>query len=145
MNTVKRNPAVEICSSLLILLFAYTSISKYLNIGSFRFVLHESPLIHKGAGVIAWLLPAAELLIVLLLIIPKFRITGLKISLVALVLFTSYLIYMVLFAEHLPCSCGGVISKMSWGQHIIFNLFFIGIAFVGIKVMKRVPINKAIT
>src|SRR6202008_2632470 len=120
---LKKIPVSEICSSFLILLFAYTSISKFLAYKKFYLVLNKSPLIQNGAGVIAWLLPAAELLIVLLLIVPRYRMTGLKISLGALLLFTSYLFYMILFAAHFPCNCGGVFSSISWKQHLFFNLF----------------------
>jgi hypothetical protein len=134
---LKRIPVTEICSSLLILLFAYTAFSKLLTYKKFRWVLNESPLIHNGAGVIVWLLPAAELLIVLLLIIPTYRSTGFKLSISLLILFTSYLIYMILFASHLPCNCGGVISSMTWKQHIFFNLFFIGIAITGLMSLRR--------
>lgn len=129
---LKRIPVTEISSSLLILLFAYTAFSKLLTYKKFRWVLNESPLIHNGAGVIVWLLPAAELMIVLLLFIPRYRTIGLKASLSMLILFTGYLIYMILFASHLPCSCGGVVSSLSWKQHVYFNLFFIGINIGGL-------------
>jgi hypothetical protein len=141
---MKRIPAAEICSSFLILLYAYTAASKLLRFNRFRFVLSESPLIHNGAGVIAWLLPTAEILIVLLLIIPQFRMAGLKISLGTLLLFTGYLIYIIVFANHLPCSCGGVISSLSWKQHIFFNLFFIAINIMGMK-SARLFNHKAVT
>ena len=140
----KKIPVAEICSSLLVLLFAYTAISKYMALPVFRHALRESPLIHNGAGIIAWLLPAAELLIVLLLIIPKYRMPGLKASLAALLLFTAYLFYMIVFASHLPCNCGGVISTLTWKQHILFNLFFIGINIMGLTGL-RLSIYKNVT
>ena len=140
----KRIPVAEICSSLLILLFAYTAISKYMALPVFRHALRESPLIHNGAGVIAWLLPAAELSIVLLLIIPKYRRIGLKASLASLLLFTGYLFYMIVFTSHLPCNCGGVISTLTWKQHIFFNLFFIAVNIIGITGL-RLSIYKHVT
>ena len=40
-------------------------------------------------------------------------------------IFTLYIGYMVAFVPKLPCSCGGIIQKMSWNQHLIFNVGFI--------------------
>jgi hypothetical protein len=44
---------------------------------------------------------------------------------------------MISFDKNLPCSCGGIISKLSWKQHIIFNLFFIVLSVIGIRFQKR--------
>jgi putative oxidoreductase len=131
-NKMKKLPVIQIASSLLILLFAYTAISKLLGYRAFARALSESPLIHNGADSIAWLLPATELIVVLLLFFETTRKIGLYASLFLLVSFTIYLLYMVLFVDDLPCSCGGVLSKMSWQEHIFFNLFFIAINLIGI-------------
>ena len=142
--TRRIHPA-EIFTSLLILLFAYTAISKILDFNKFRRVLSESPLIHNGAGIIAWLLPATELLIVLLLFLPRYRITGLWISLGMLTVFTGYLFYMLLFASHLPCSCGGVLSSLSWKEHLVFNVVFLGIntgGLIGLRFSKHKNITE---
>ena len=132
----KRALIVELCCSLLILLYTYAAVSKFMRFKRFRYVLGESPLIHNGAGIVAWLVPLTELLIVLLLIVPSMKRNGLKISLAMLALFTSYLFYIILFAAHLPCSCGGVISSLSWKEHIVFNLFFIAVNIIGIRSMR---------
>ncbi len=128
-----KNARIEvIASSTLILLYTYTAISKFTDQELFKVTLRRSPLIDHGADTIAWLLPATELIVVLLLFFERTRKTGLYASLVLLVLFTLYLLYMVLFAADLPCSCGGMLSKMSWKQHIFFNLFFIVLNLIGI-------------
>jgi hypothetical protein len=102
--------------------FGYTAASKLLDFTRFRAVLSASPLIAKGAGTLAGLLVAAELTVVLLLIFPRTRLWGLYASFVLLILFTSYLGYMVLYTPHLPCSCGGVLEALSWKEHILLNL-----------------------
>jgi len=33
--------------------------------------------------------------------------------------------------DRIPCSCGGIIAKLSWGQHLVFNLIFLGLALIG--------------
>jgi hypothetical protein len=127
----------DIISSLLILLFAYTSFSKLLTLDQFSSVLARMPLIGNGAGVLAFAIPLAELGIVLLLLFERTRYRGLKVSLALLVLFTIYLLLMVLFAPHMPCSCGGVISKMSWQDHLIFNLGLITANLLAIRFAKE--------
>ena len=133
---MKLNAAFFI-SLLLIFLFAYTGSSKLLDSKGFAAVLSKIPLIGRGAGIVAILLPLAELLIVLLLLFEKTRLTGLYASLALLLLFTVYLVYMVLVVPHLPCSCGGVISSMSWKQHVVFNVVFIVLTVIGIRSTKQ--------
>ncbi len=126
-----------ITSSFLILLYCYTAISKFAAYEIFKDSLRRSPIIDQGADTIAWLLPAAELIVVLLLFFERTRRAGLYASLLLLVLFTLYLLYMVLFVADLPCSCGGVIGKMSWQQHVWFNLFFIGMNILALYAIRR--------
>lgn len=123
--------------SLLIVLYTYTGISKLSEYEGFKNSLRWSPLIDPGADIIAWLLPATELVVVLLLFFERTRKQGLNTSLTLLVLFTLYLLYMVLFVADLPCSCGGVLQKMSWGQHVWFNLFFICINVLGLFAIRK--------
>ncbi len=46
-------------------------------------------------------------------------------------LFAGYIGYMLVFVKHLPCSCGGVLQGLSWGQHLLFNLLFLLLAVMG--------------
>jgi hypothetical protein len=120
-------------STLLIFLFTYTATSKLFENKGFVAVLQRLPLVERGAGAIAVLLPVAELFIVLLLIFERTRLKGLYASLLLLSVFTGYLLYMVLYVPGLPCSCGGVIGRMGWRTHIIFNLIFIGLTLAAIR------------
>lgn len=126
-----------ICSCLLILLFTYSAVSKLSDYPRFVRMLGESPLIHNGADIIAWLLPVTELVIVLLLVFPVTRFIGMQGSFVLLILMTLYLCYMIWFTPQMPCNCGGVLTNMSWKQHIVFNLFFIGVSIVGLNSLKK--------
>lgn len=134
---MKTNAAFFI-SLLLIFLFAYTASSKLIDSKSLVAVLRQVPLIERGASVVAVLLPLAELLIALLLIFERTRLLGLYASSILLVVFTGYLLYTVLFVPKLPCSCGGVVGWMSWRQHLVFNLFLIGVTVVGIRSCSQV-------
>lgn len=133
----KSTIAADIISGLLLLLFLYTSLSKLADYETFKNVLSASPLLKPAAGIIAWLLPVTELMIVVLLFIPAVRLKGLYASFILILLFTLYLIYMLSFTPNLPCNCGGVLKLLSWKQHIFFNLFFILLSLTGILLYKR--------
>jgi hypothetical protein len=128
---LKRNAIIEIISSLLIILFIYTSLSKLSEYNTFTVQLSKSPFITSYARSIAWGLPAVEILISLLLVLKKTRLIGLYASFFIMSLFTAYLIIMLKFSYHIPCSCGGVLQNLSWNSHIVFNAFFIIIAGAG--------------
>jgi len=134
---MKKNYLVEIISSLFILLFVYTATSKFFDFRNFKYVLADSPLIGKMAPIVAWSIPMVELAIAVLLFFPRLRRAGLWSSLALMLLFTGYLGYMILFTKDRPCSCGGVIQKMSWNQHLIFNSVFILLAIIALWKDKK--------
>jgi len=129
---LKKNTIIEIISSLLIILFIYTALSKLSGYNTFTVQLSKSPFITSYAKLIAWSLPAAEILISLLLVSKKTRLIGLYASFFMMSLFTAYLIIMLKFSYHIPCSCGGVLQYLSWNDHIVFNTFFIVISGAGV-------------
>jgi uncharacterized membrane protein (DUF485 family) len=126
----------DLSAYLLLALFMYTAASKFLTVTSFASTLAKSPLIGSYSFVVAWAIPITEMIIGLLLILNGTRKIGLQASFGLMVIFTSYLVYMVLSGSKLPCHCGGVISTMSWQQHTWFNLAFTLIALIGIKFHK---------
>lgn len=129
---------VQIIGGLFILLFVYTALNKLTDLQQFQTVLKESPLVKQYSSLVAIGIPAIELLISLLLFLPQTRQLGLYLSFGLMTIFTLYLIYMVFFTPDLPCSCGGVIQKLSWGQHIAFNSFFVFLAAAGIWLNKKI-------
>jgi hypothetical protein len=129
---IKKNALLEIISSLLIILFIYTALSKLSNYNNFTAQLSKSPFITSYANSIAWSIPAVEILISLLLVFKRTRLIGLYASFFIMSLFTAYLIIMLNFSYHIPCSCGGVLQYLSWNAHIAFNAFFIAIAAAGV-------------
>lgn len=129
----RKSKIVEIVSSLYILLFVYTAISKWLDFDSFKAVIAQSPLIGSYPLVVAGLLPVLELWVAGLLFFTRTRTVGLYAALLLMVAFTGYIIYMLLYASHLPCSCGGVIRRLSWRAHLFFNLGWILLAVIAIK------------
>jgi len=122
---IKRTTIIEIITVLNIILFLYTGIAKIMDYSVFKEQLADSPILSWAATPVAVLLPVVEFAIVLMLVIPRWLLKGLYASFVIMTLFTAYIIAMFIVAPEMPCSCGGIISELSWTQHIIFNSAFI--------------------
>jgi putative oxidoreductase len=135
--SIKRTTIVEIISALFILLFLYTALSKSLQIGSTVAVLKKTPTFSNYANEIAWGVVFFEYITGALLFLRQSRIIGLYTSLFLMIGFTIYISYMMAFVPDLPCSCGGVISKMTWTQHLLFNIFFTLLALTGIFLERK--------
>ena len=118
---MKKHLFIELIGSFFILLFVYTSLSKLYDHDKFRAVLSVLPLAKSFATGLSYAIPVLELGIAGLLFVPRTRVYGLWFSFALMAIFTWYVTQMVATERHLPCSCGGVLQKMSWTQHIIFN------------------------
>ncbi len=119
-------------SYLFVLLFLYAATSKLLDFETFTVQLAQSPLLSAYAGVIAWMVPGIEIVIAVLLVFPRFRILALYACFTLMVMFTAYIYIILNFSDFIPCSCGGVLEKLSWTQHLIFNIVFIILAGVAV-------------
>lgn len=128
---------VNLASSLFIFLFVYTAISKFLEFDKFQFTLSQSPLINTKAPLFAWGLPLLELLTATLLSVRNWRIHGLRLFFWLMVGFTLYILYMLLFVPKLPCSCGGMLQALTWKEHFIVNLLFVGLSYLSIRLEKQ--------
>lgn len=146
-NSKLNNWLIEGISSLLILLFVYTGVSKLNEPDTFRAVISQTPLIGLYSNLISLLLPLIELSTGLLLFFPFTRKWGLLIALTLMILFTGYIGYMILVMPHLPCSCGGVLKQMTWGQHLLFNICFIALTTTAVCLYQKnqvfIAINRA--
>lgn len=128
------------CIALLhIALFIYAAANKILDFVNFQIQLAQSPLLSSFAELISYIVPTAEILISLLLAFPKTRLAGLYSSFSLMVMFSVYIFIMTNFSPFVPCSCGGILEKMSWNQHLVFNIGFVILGFVGILMFPRNP------
>ena len=135
---MKKNTIVELISALLLFLFTYTALSKLLDFEKFKYQIGQSPFITNISWLVIWSIPSAEIIISIFLIFKRTRLAGLYLSFFLLLLFTGYIFIMLRYSSYLPCSCGGVLSIMSWKQHLIFNLAFTGLSLAGIIVQNSI-------
>jgi len=128
---------VDIVASLLIVLFMYAAVSKLLDYDTFKLQLGKSPYLTAYAASIAWLVPVTELIICIMLIVPPFRYVGFLASFFMMLLLTGYIYLMLYHSSYLPCSCGGILSRMSWEDHFYFNIVFTLLSLTGSLLVKQ--------
>lgn len=128
---------IEIICALFIILFIYAALTKHIEYEKFRVQIGQSPLLTAFAGWIAWTVPAAEILISIMLLFGRLRLTGLYAAFSLMVMFTTYIICILTLSLYVPCSCGGVLEKLGWTEHLIFNIAFIIMAAVAILLSYR--------
>ncbi len=129
---MKQNIILDTCCAILAALFAYAGVSKLFDYQTFNIQLSQSPFISNFSHLYSWLLPCIEIITSLGLLFHHSKYYALLVSLFLLSLFTCYIIAMLHFSYYIPCSCGGVLGFLTWRQHVVFNLFFIGITLTAL-------------
>jgi putative oxidoreductase len=135
---MKRQHLLNIGIALLLLLYSYTAISKFLDQYRYVFQMKLSPfsLVKNFAQFWGWFIPLTEITIVIGLCFEKTKKQALMISLGLLIIFEIYIVGMLMTGLKLPCACGGVIAFMSWKVHVLFNAIFITINIVAIRLLR---------
>lgn len=128
---------VEIISILYSILFLYTAVSKLMELDVFQEQIAENPLLEPVAPFITWAVPIVEIILSIILFIPQWRMKGLYASLALMIAFTIYIGAIMIFYKELPCSCGGIISALSWPAHLVFNGVFILLAIAAIRLSRQ--------
>lgn len=123
------------------LLFSYAALSKAMGFTDFQVELAQSPLLSAYAGPISYGVIILELVVVGLLCFKETRSAGLYASFGLMTGFTVYIWLILNYSDFVPCSCGGILEKMTWDQHLVFNIACVLLALVGIIFTgkKRAP------
>ncbi|MDV4042955.1 hypothetical protein CMT37_08960 [Elizabethkingia anophelis] len=120
MKTTKN--IINIVSYYFILLFIYTAISKLIDFETFFAQLEKTTLFNSYPKLIGYGVIFSELIIAGLLCYRKTKRIGIIFSFTLMLFFTIYIIAVLKFSKNLPCSCGGVLEKMNWTEHLYFNI-----------------------
>jgi uncharacterized membrane protein YphA (DoxX/SURF4 family) len=129
-------PVVQTIRLLLIVLWVYTATSKLNDVTLFKHQLDQQHFLAGWAGILVWLLPAAEFLVAGLIILPATTKKGFIGSLLLLIIFTGYIILILAgFFNQIPCACGGVLQLLNWPGHLIFNLLFVLLNGYGVHLL----------
>jgi hypothetical protein len=134
---MKKQTYVNIIASLFILLFLYAAVTKLLEYDKFVTQIGKSPLITDYSPILAWFVPTIEIGIAVLLIFPRTTLLGLYSSMALMAMFTLYITFIMTLSPYVPCSCGGILSQMGWGEHLVFNIVFTLLGIVGIFLKSK--------
>ena len=129
---MKRIKLLDIIVFLFVIMFVYAAVSKLIKYDLFMAQIGKSPLIGSYSIYIAWIVPSIEIIISLMLLIPRWLIVGLYASFTMMFLFTCYVFFILKFSPYVPCSCGGVLNNMGWTEHLFFNIGFTALSVFGI-------------
>lgn len=138
---LKKSTLIEIIVILYMSMFLYTAFSKWSDYTMTREQMALMPTLEPVAHIVVWLLPATEIVITLLIFFYQTRKTGLYAATILMILFTLYIIFMMLFFPHLPCSCGGFLTELSWPGHLVFNGSFIALGILAIRMYNKNKTN----
>lgn len=118
-----------------ILLFLYAAVSKILDFENFQVQIGQSPLLSAYAGFISYAVILVEMIIAVLLSFERSRKIGLYCSAALMSAFTIYIYLILNYSDFVPCSCGGILEKLGWTEHLIFNIVcvILGITAIGFE------------
>lgn len=136
-----RSAVIDLICILYILLFIYAAISKFLDFESFVIQLSKSPIVGTFANELSIAIPLVEIFISGFLAFRFSRFIGLLLSLFLMIMFTVYIVIILNWSFFIPCSCGGILEKMGWTEHLIFNIFFVFLAFLGLLLLRNEAIK----
>lgn len=135
---------IDIITYLYVLLFLYAATSKLIEYNKFHLQMSKSPIITDYAHILVWLVPMLEIIISIMLLIKRTVILGLYAAFGLMSLFTGYIYAILNFSDSIPCSCGGVLEKLGWTEHLIFNIAFVALSIIGILFQTKIMEKRAI-
>lgn len=134
----------KIIPAALILVFAYTGTAKLIDHTHFFHQLINIRFMGSFAFFVSYFIPLAELAVASLLLFEGLRIPGLLLSTLLMVSFIVY-VGIVLTGDRVPCSCGGIISTLSWRAHLYFNIGLLVFSLASLFYYKSLHVYKEVS
>lgn len=128
---------------LIILMYTYAVFIIFKDFTGFKVKLFKSALIENNwIPYLSILIPSIMILLAALLMLEiKLRQT-LWSSLFVLCAFTIYLFAINEYSLFTGCSCGGVFEQLSYSQHLVLNVIFIGINVFALLYFSRKKVQE---
>lgn len=136
LNEKIREYLIQTICLVCLFLFLFAAYGKLAEHQTFVQGLRAVSFIGTYAGIISWLVPIAEIMVSLLLIIPITYKWGLYGFTGLMLVFTVYIGSMLLWNENLPCHCNLFVENLSWVEHLWFNMGFICLSVIAILLGK---------
>ena len=137
LKNINRKIFQDLISFLLITLWIYAAVGKLLQFENFKIRLSQFPFVSEYADLLAWLVPGVEIIIAFLFLFPGLKDEAYLASFSLLLIFTAYIIAVINLSDSIPCSCNGVLSSLSWKEHILFNIGFLFLALAGLSMSPQ--------
>lgn len=132
-----RKWTIEIITAILLIVWIYTGISKLFEGFDFRYQISKQVFLKPFSTFLSYAVPILELAIAVALIFGKTRLWGLWASFILMTTFTLYVALVLSFSKSLPCTCGGIMAKLNWTQHLAINITLTVVALIGILLQKQ--------
>ncbi|WP_206365311.1 MauE/DoxX family redox-associated membrane protein [Sphingobacterium corticibacterium] len=134
----KQKIILRIITGLLLAMWIPATMDKLVHFGEFSNGMLKQPFPDSLGRALVYLLPAMEILTVLLLVIQQFARSGFLLSAALMAVFSNYVGMTLLLGQHdLPCICGSLIPKLGWFWHFWFNLLFLALSILGYYVERN--------
>jgi putative oxidoreductase len=129
---------LELTSYLLAVLFLMAAGSKLADLKKFTWEINNQPFDNEFTPFLVIAVPLTELILVLCLLWPKFRLPGMYGSAILMTIFTIY-ISLVTFNvyDRQPCGCAFGFDKLSWPQHLAMNSGFMILSYTALYVIRH--------
>ena len=135
MVIMKKETTLLLISGFIAVLFFYAALSKLMDYERSQWEMKNQIFSPAVAWLLTWLIPTLEILLMITLLFPNTRKKALLAAFILLSCFTIYIgIVMTGVFGRIPCSCGGILENMSYGTHLLFNLFFVALATLGLAI-----------
>jgi hypothetical protein len=105
----------------------YAAVSKLIIFEKFQAQLSQSPMLTTFSQIVAYGIPILEIALATLLWINATRYYALLASFTLMTMFSVYIFLITRYSSFVPCSCGGILEKLNWNQHLVVN---IGLAII---------------
>lgn len=134
---VVKTTVFEVIVILLIVLFLGTAADKWMDHEAFREGLRKSPFLTAYAGILSHAVPLAEVATVTLLLFKRTVLWGLYAAVFLMSAFTSYIYALLHYSYYVPCKCHAALESLTWEQHLLFNVIFLGLSTTGVILKSR--------
>ncbi|WP_313672401.1 MauE/DoxX family redox-associated membrane protein [Sphingobacterium multivorum] len=135
---------------ILMALWIPISLDKFMNYELFKSAMIQQPFSDQLGEFLAYSLPALELAVGLLFILPKTRLWAFRLSSLLMAAFVAYVGLAVLKVwGKFPCGCGLVFHQLGWMAHLWLNIGFLLISLLGLALelyfhKNQTPKNKIV-
>lgn len=119
---------------LLILFWTYAAGIQLSDFNRFKREMNNQVFSNRTSRILTFIIPSLEIIAAILLVNPLTRLMGMKLSLLLMLIFSTYITLALLNVySRMPCNCAGLLgSNSTWEANLILNLIVTAVAAAGL-------------